>query len=527
MPFQKRTRRRREDCARPSTTDALFASLCDRLDLESNEAFLGYAADPVAFCRDLLGVGLWQRQQEILTALATPNASGAPTQIAVKSGHGVGKTFLAAAATLWWLYSHAPCLVVTTAPSKRQVERVLWDEIRRLFFGAKVPLGGRCMQTRLDAGREQQAFGFTAGTPEQAAGSHAEHLLVIVDEASGVEDSFFEVLHGATTSAHTALLLIGNPTRAQGQFFECFRTPGWRTFSIPCATNPNFQVTPGLPLPCPWLTTPAWVESRRVEWGEDSDPYRVRVLGEFPKDSPSTLIPLSWVEAAEERGRESECGEERDERSLLSPQNPRLHELVLGVDVARYGDCETVMVRRLGDVIEAITAWQGSDLAETTGKIIAAIRDHAPTLVQIDAVGIGAGVVDHLLDRQREDAALKNTRILGFESGRTPYYPEFSSRRDEAYWHLRERYRDGLVTHAGDWKTLTGQLTRLNYRYNSRGKLAIESKEELRRRKIASPDWADAVMLAFALSDTGAEAGISGHSREAPALGHGPGARLF
>jgi hypothetical protein len=197
--------------------------------------FAPYAGDPVAFCREQLGVRLWHGQETILKALLTDS------QVAVKSAHGVGKSFLAACAALWFCYCHRPSLVVTTAPSARQVERILWAEIRRRWARAPQPLPGRCLATRLEASPEQQALGFTASEPEKAAGLHAEHLLVIVDEASGVGDALFEVLQGALTSAHCRQLLIGNPTRPAGQFYRCFQGEGWTRFTLSAYDSPNFQ----------------------------------------------------------------------------------------------------------------------------------------------------------------------------------------------------------------------------------------------------------------------------------------------
>jgi phage terminase large subunit len=442
----------------------------------------------------VLGLTLWETQAQILRALARPTPTGAPRQVAVRSAHGIGKSFVAAAAAVWWTYCHEPSLVLTTAPAKRQVERILWPEIRRHWQNARVPLSGHCLKTRLDASDTQTAFGFTTREPEKGAGLHAEHLLIIVDEASGVPDGFFEVLQGALTSAHCALLLIGNPTKAEGQFYTAFSSEQWDTFSISAYDTPNFHTGPGEPLPYPGLVTPAWAEARRLEWGEDSDPYRVRVLGQFPKASADTLIPLGWIEAAE-KGDELEPG-----------------EVVFGLDVARYGDCESVLSIRRGLTLAHLEAWQGYDLMETVGKVVAAAQLWQPARIIVDAVGMGAGVVDRLTELAPGPA------IIPFSSGEKPLSADFSNQRDEAYWNLRELYRHEQIRHAGDWKRLTGQLTALKYRYGSRGYVQIESKDDLRRRGKASPDWADSVALCFCHPFVGALPGASGHTRKAERL---------
>src|SRR5438034_143868 len=289
--------------------------------------FARYAADPVAFARQVLGQTPWSRQAEIMRAVATES------QTTVRSSHGVGKTWVAAALALWWVYTRRPSLVLTTAPTARQVEGLLWAEVNRLWRKAGQaqgqPLPGRCLQTRLDGCPAQQAVGLTTNEPERFAGWHSEHLLVIVDEASGVSDRLFEVVQGTLTSADCRLLLIGNPTRTEGLFFRSHRSDGWTKLRISAYDTPNFgfQILDfGLPAaskapdsdalvgpiqnpkskiqnppPFPYLVTPAWVEQRRREWGEDSDAFRVRVLGEFPRASADSLIALEWVEQAEGR----------------------------------------------------------------------------------------------------------------------------------------------------------------------------------------------------------------------------------
>src|SRR5438132_9604540 len=243
-----------------------------------------YAQDPVGFAEQVLGVTPWQRQREALQALVEH------PRVTIRSSHGVGKTWLASAALLWWLYSHQPSLVLSTAPTARQVESLLWAEVNRLWRRAALSLPGRCLLTKLEAGIDQTALGLTTTEPERFAGWHSENILVIVDEASGVPDPLFEVIQGTLTTAHARLLLIGNPTRMDGYFAESHRRAGWHKLKISAFDTPNFrdegpgmrdEEVPGISassliphpssLPCPWLVTPQWVEDRKAEWGEESD----------------------------------------------------------------------------------------------------------------------------------------------------------------------------------------------------------------------------------------------------------------
>ena len=452
----------------------------DGLGSAADHRLLAYRDDPEGFCREELGTKLWERQLSVLKSVQHAE------QVAVKSGHGVGKTHLAANLLLWFLYSHTPSLVLSTAPSQRQVERLLWGEVRRLFTKARRSLPGRLLTTRLEAGAEQLAVGFSAKEPERAAGFHCENTLVIVDEASGVAPALYETLQGVLTSANCHLLLIGNPTQPTGTFHDAFRNPAWVCHTVSCLDSPNF-VDPLRPPPVPALVTPAWVEARRKEWGEDSDAFRVRVLGEFPKGAGNLLVQWSWLESAELKGQDA--AEPSDEGSAAP--------VVLGVDVARYGECETVVAQRQGDELLWVEAWGSTDLMETAGRVWQLVRTTGAQRVVLDVVGLGAGVFDRLKELSLEEG--KRLELVGFESGaRALDAEQFRSRRDEAYWELRGRYEDGRVGHREAWPTLLQQLSSLRYTVTSAGKTQIESKEELRRRGLPSPDWADAVCLAFA-----------------------------
>jgi hypothetical protein len=282
MPSTKRTLPPPPASESGSALDQLYQALQDRLEATDNHGFEAYAADPVAFVESVLGQRPWGKQAEILRTVARE------PQTTVRSSHGVGKTWVAACCALWWVYSHRPALVLTTAPTARQVEGLLWAEINRLWRGAngrgdggtgrrgdgetdnveggraadgndfagsprrplapsparpvaRLVLPGRCLRTRLAASPQQTALGLSTNEPEKFAGWHCEHLLVIVDEASGVPDSLFEVIQGTLTAAHCRLLLIGNPTRTDGVFFASHRREGWAKLKISAFDTPNFE----------------------------------------------------------------------------------------------------------------------------------------------------------------------------------------------------------------------------------------------------------------------------------------------
>ncbi len=270
--------------------------------------------DPVEFAQDVLGVTLWTKQEEALRALMRER------RVAVKSGNGLGKDFTAAVAALWYLYGHNPGIVLSTAPTFRQVRHVLWRQIRALWRRAAKKLGGRMLDTRWELGPERYALGLSADEAERFQGFHSENMLVVVDEAEGVEEEIYEAVEAVMTSGNVRLLLIGNPTTSSGAFYRAFNDElgMYKTITISALESPN--VVKG-EVEIRGLTTAEWVEERRAMWGEESDLYRARVLGEFPRREVNALIAMEDIVSAieaherragergeEERGRRDDAG---------------------------------------------------------------------------------------------------------------------------------------------------------------------------------------------------------------------------
>jgi phage terminase large subunit len=483
------------------------------------EALQFYQSDPVSFCREVLGSTPWSKQIEILEALRDH------PRVTVRAGHGVGKTHVAASAVLWRLHCFSPSVVLTTAPTHRQVKEILWREIRRQQGRARLELPGEVRETTIKLRDDTFALGLSTDEPDRFQGFHSPNILVVVDEASGVPEPIYEAIDGALTTAGARLLLIGNPTRPTGRFADSHRLPGWQKIHISAFDTPNLQAGE---LVRPELVAPGWVAEKREEWGEESPIYQVRVLGQFPDRADDTLFPLSWIEAAAARAKElrgqndflttetrrtrrstrrknqtnspglSPCTPPcppclRGERALPQSQpSPSSSDPVeIGVDVARYGSCETVAVVRRGPLVIRLEAWQGQDLMVTTGRVVALVREYAPVrAVTVDVIGLGAGVVDRLREQGFR-------QVTGLNVAERALQPErYASRRDEIYFGLRDRFRDGEI--AVQDEKLAAQLAAMRYAYTSRGQLKVESKEEMRDRGLKSPDRADALALAFA-----------------------------
>ena len=230
------------------------------------------------------------------------------------------------------------------------------------------------------------------------------------------------------------------------------------------------------------LTTLRWVEERKKVWGEENPIYQARVLGEFPDAEEDTLIPLSWIERAVERA------VERERNLQLSPEEEP-QPVILSVDVARFGSDKSVVLRRRGDRVEDMRVYRGLDSMKLTGHVAEAIRAWSPQEVAVDEVGIGAGVVDRLRELGHRVNAVNVGRAARDGA-------DFANLRAEGYWTLRQLFQDGHVDIPAD-SDLVGQLAPLRYSFNSAGQVIIESKDEMRRRGVPSPDKADALMMAF------------------------------
>jgi phage terminase large subunit len=476
-------------------TARLLEEMATRIEAKFAEEILdermsGYRGRPDQFAEDILGSQWWSRQREVAGLVAKHR------RIAVKSANGVGKTYLAADLALWFLYTHRPAIVLTTAPTWRQVRHLLWEEIRRRFRSARITLPGRLLNTRISAGEGWFALGLATDDPVKFQGFHAENLLVIFDEASGIPDSIWEAAEGVAVGKRNKILAIGNPLTTTGRFFKLFKSEsGWRRQTISALAHPNIT---GAEPRIPGAVTPESIDERVSEWAEEQDEpgtdtfewsgrayrpnglFRSRVLGEFPESDEDTLIPLRWIEQATER------------------ELPTDGSVRMAVDVARFGSDSTVIGIRRGSVVTRLDVTQGADLMEVSGRVVSLAYEERPQSISVDAVGIGAGVVDRL-------AELGIDGLVAFNSGHAARNHErFANRRAEAYRALRERFRTGDISMPRD-EGLIEELTALQYQHTSRGQVKMESKDEMKRRGLRSPDRADMLAMLFESGwDTGA-----------------------
>ncbi len=290
----------------------------------------------------------------------------------------------------------------------------------------------------------------------------------------GVPRQLWTAVEAITTGANVTILALGNPDDPNTEFADvCKPGSGWNSIRISAFDTPNLS---GEKIPeslTPMMLDPEWVEDKRKRWGETSPRYVSKVLGEFPDIGEDVLISPALIRAAQER--------------VLDP-GPWS---VLGVDVARYGSDRTIFCLRQGPVARIVGDHSTQSTMETTGKVIAAARDHSVAEIRVDGVGVGGGVVDRLLEQGHD--------VVDMQAGSGAVDSEhFLNSRAEWAWAIRTRMEDSDLDLDPEDDDLAAQLGALRYKFTSRGQIQIESKDEMRRRGLPSPDRADALMLTAA-----------------------------
>lgn len=437
-------------------------------DEERYQAWHYCRDNPLRFVTEVLGVEPEPHQREALVALAEN------THVAIRSGHDQGKTALLAWAALWFLTSRYPCKVPIAANTQDQLRDITWPEIMK--WARRMPQG---LRERYDiglerislrgAGEECFAVGRTASksNPEALQGFHSENLMFLLEEASGMEDIIFEIAAGAMSSKGARALMIGNPNRSQGYFCRAFKENRWLWHGLHWPWRLN-----------PWSDAKYPVQMAR-EYGETSNVYKVRVLGDFPVSEDNAVIPLDIIEAAIRRE------VDRVERRAV----------VWGFDIARFGDDRCAVVKRQGNhVIGKVLVWRWRDLMESAGIVAREYfetpDDDRPAAINADVIGVGAGVVDRLREL--------GLPIFGINVGEVSMDPDrFVRQRDELWWKARDWFyaRDCSIPNNAD---LVSDLVAPTYHILSSGKLQVETKEDMKKRGVKSPDLADAFCLTFA-----------------------------
>ena len=424
-----------------------------------------YRANPIEFVREVL-----QAQPQAWQAEALKTFAEKP-RLAIRSGHGTGKSTLESWLVLWFLYTRPYSKVICTAPTAAQLNKILWSEINRWYSRSEMLKELFDFQKTAIYFRDESARWFatarSASKAENFAGFHEEHILIVMDEASGIADEIFETAQGALTTSDAKLILCGNPTRSSGFFFNAFHSDreNYALMKVACADSDKVSAS--------------YIKQIEELYGKESNVYRVRVLGEFPRAEDDTLIALDLVE-----------------KSLANPPFPIPHSTFhIGIDVARFGNDETVLAARIGEVLIKLEAWSKCDLMTTCGRIKNIAQEMERQFknsaqIYVDDSGVGGGVTDRLKEI--------GLQVQGVNNGaRANDAEHYVNRGAELWFSLRERFQRGEIILAVRDEKLIAELSTRKYSVDSRGRLMIERKDAYKKRINRSPDRADAVSLCF------------------------------
>jgi hypothetical protein len=456
-----------------------------------------YLRDPVLWARDHLGIQLWSKQAEVAMAVVDNK------NVIVKAGHEVGKSFLAGILICWWVDTHwqlpGGCFVVSTAPSTKQINAVVWREVRKFhqlsaerFAAGKIShkLPGYITSMahwRLENGIE---LGYGSKPPDSKedtmSGIHARYVLAVGDEAVGLSETLIDDLGNITSNGTSRRFLILNPTNPLSYVAKIFKNKieSWWTATVSVFDSPNFRGGEGLPVEVlETLVDQTYVDDKLSEWGSEKSPkYISRVLGEFAWDMGFTLIPMEDMATAVDT-----------EIRPSSESRP-----VIGVDVSRSvaGDMNTVYVNHDGK-LRLFDAWNERNAIRTAEKIHEAAMATGATEVRIDGSGLGGPICDMVYELA-EGHDYEVFEMIGGE--RSPDRARYFNAR--AYWYasFAEKLRDGKIDIDFADDNLQEELLGIEIKKRTAGldNIQIESKEDMRKRGVSSPDYADAAIYAMA-----------------------------
>jgi len=374
---------------------------------------------------------------------------------------------------------------VTTASVWRQLSLFLWPEIHiwtgRLNWDA---VGRKVFDSRTELLdlilklAHGQAFAVASDKPESIEGAHAEHLLYVFDEAKAIPPDIWDAAEGALAGGDCYALAISTPGEPQGRFYEIHaRKPGYADWRVQHVTRDEVIAQR------PNSGFREWAADRALQWPEKSSMYQNRVLGEFASSDEEGMIPLSWIEAANERWK------------VLNDSGTWGEFTCVGVDVGRGGDA-TVLALRYGEAIREPRRYGVANTMTVTGHVATVLRGHGGYAV-VDVIGVGAGVVDKLREDKRG--------VEAFNAGESTDWKDrsgemlFANKRAAAWWNLRELLdpANGHALALPPDDLLTGDLTAPHWRPSSGGRIMVESKDDIKKRLGRSTDDGDAVVMAF------------------------------
>lgn len=434
-----------------------------------------YQKNPVLFAKEVCSYNPDEWQRNVLMDIA------GYTKVSVRSGHGVGKTSVEAIVLLWFLSCFRFPKVIATAPTRQQLNDILWSEVEK--WRSKSPLLQELLTWTKTyvymKGYEKRWFAVakTASEPENMQGFHEENMLIIVDEASGVEDDIMEAILATLSGKNNKLLMCANPTRTTGTFYDSHnRDRGM----YKCHRVSSLDST---------RTNKENIAAFIRKYGEHSNVVKVRVYGDFPAQEDDVFLPLPLIE----------------QTVVNEIDTEKIYKITMGVDVARYGNDETVIVTNVGGKIDIPVVRHGQSLMTTVGDIVMQykllIKEYpnykGVITVNIDDTGLGGGVTDRLEEVKIEER-LRRLEIVPVNFGSKPPQDGSEDRYQDIstyMWATLKTLMENKEVSIVNDEELVAQLSVRKYSITSAGKIMLESKKAMKDRGIKSPDRGDAVVL--------------------------------
>lgn len=422
------------------------------------------------FAKGMFDLDLTEDQYKFILS-ATKEGS----RIAIKSCTGSGKTTGLAILILQQLLVHDDIKIIATSPSAGQLQRGLKAEITKLLSKIKISefrdsYVMMAEELHIKGAKGIRFCSFVTGSAENKeslAGVHAKRVIVIVDEASAIAQEIYDTLVGNMTTPGSSIIQTSNPVRPDGPFFNIFNNPdagrNWELVTLTAFNVPHID--------------PKWIEQVRDEYGEDSDFYRMRVLGEFPRASDESFIPVDIIEDAAQH--------------FLKTAEYINYPIVGGVDIARFGNDETVFITRQGPKLLDVTRMKGLDTMEVVAELKDYYLKHHHVSLFVDGIGVGSGVVDR--SKELQLPVVEVVVSANPKDGKT-----YSNLRSELWGNMRDWLKNGADIPQGE-RDLQEQLGSMRYGYNSKMQIQLMSKRDIKKKlQKDSPDIADALALTFA-----------------------------
>jgi hypothetical protein len=428
------------------------------------QLLLIYKDDPILAIEQLFGITPDKQQTQLILEAKENNC-----RIAVKSSQGAGKTACLAWLTMLYLLTLEDCRILVSSPSYQQLSRIYHTEV--IKWHSKMPPMFKDFfeitkeRVSIKGKPEQFASLVTAnpGNLESLQGLHAENVIILVDEASGVEKEVWEVFLGTLGFGKTKLIATSNPIRSSGFFYDIFskKIGKWKRITFNAMDSA--------------LSSEEWIEEMGDTYQTDSDIYSIRVLGEFGRLSEEQFIPTDIVEHAIS--------------AHLDYNLYHNYPIVTGVDVARYGVDKTVFVTRQGPKIIDVSSYSQLNNMEVVGKLVEYRNIFNLSVIFIDAIGTGSGVYD-----RAKELRLPVKEVVVSTKSSEPH--KYFNMRSQLWGYMRDWLENGADIPLND--SLRSELIAMTYGFSGKMQIQMGNKKDMKKRGLASPDHADALSLTFA-----------------------------